>query len=73
VEDEVGDLLFAVVNLARKLGLDAEIALQRATRKFIARFTALEELAAARGRRLEEMTLREMDALWDEVKAADRS
>ena len=70
VEDELGDLLFTVVNLARKLHLDAETALHRGTRKFAARFRGVEQLAAARGVDLEKLALAELDALWDEVKAA---
>ena len=70
IEDELGDLLFTVVNLARKLHLDAETALHRATRKFAARFRAVEQLAAVRGVVLEKLTLAELDALWDEVKRA---
>jgi MazG family protein len=70
VEEEIGDLLFAVVNLARKLKVDGEVALQRATDKFIARFRQVETLAQKDGRKLEEMSLVEMDAIWDRVKAA---
>jgi MazG family protein len=70
VEDEVGDLLFAVVNLARKLKVDGEVALQRATDKFAARFRKLETLAKERGLSLGSMSLAEMDAIWDEVKAS---
>lgn len=68
VEDEVGDLLFAVVNLARKLKTDGEVALQRATDKFSARFRSVESLARERGLQMEGMSLAELDALWDEVK-----
>lgn len=68
IEDELGDLLFTVVNLARKLHLDAETALHRSTRKFSARFRAVEQLATARGITLEKLTLAELDQLWDEVK-----
>ncbi len=68
IEDELGDLLFTVVNLARKLHLDAETALHRSTRKFSARFRAVEQLASARGITLEKLTLAELDQLWDEVK-----
>ena len=68
IEDELGDLLFTVVNLARKLDLDAETALHRSTRKFTARFRAVEQLATARGLVLEKLTLAELDHLWDEVK-----
>ncbi len=72
VEDEVGDLLFAVVNLARKLKVDGEVALQRATDKFVARFQKVEALAAARSLSLEALTLAEMDVIWDEVKRAGK-
>ena len=68
IEDELGDLLFTTVNLARKLHLDAETALHRATRKFAVRFRAVEQLAAARGLELAKMPLPELDAIWDEVK-----
>jgi MazG family protein len=68
IEDEIGDLLFAVVNLARKVKVDGEVALQRATDKFATRFRALEALARERALVLEKMTLAEMDQLWDEVK-----
>ncbi len=69
IEDEIGDLLFSAVNLARKLKIDAEVALHRATNKFIARFHAVEALARERSLVLENMTLAELDALWDEIKA----
>jgi uncharacterized protein YabN with tetrapyrrole methylase and pyrophosphatase domain len=69
LEGEIGDLLFSVVNLARHLKIDAEVALHRATNKFIARFQAIEELARERSLSLEQMSLDEMDALWTEVKA----
>jgi MazG family protein len=72
VEDEVGDLLFAVVNLARKLKVDGEVALQRATDKFVARFQKVETLAATRGQNLEALSLAEMDVIWDEVKRAGK-
>ena len=68
VEDELGDLLFAVVNLSRKLKVDGEVALQRATDKFSTRFRGVESLARERGLALDTMTLAELDALWDEVK-----
>ena len=68
IEDEIGDLLFSVVNLARKLKIDGETALQRATDKFAARFRAVEVLARERGIALEKLTLAELDVLWDEVK-----
>lgn len=71
VIDEIGDLLFAVVNLSRKLGVAPDQALERANDKFTARFAALERLAAERGIDVGHATLDELDALWDEVKAGD--
>ena len=68
IEDEIGDLLFAAVNLARKCKLDAESALQAATDKFVARFNRLEDELQARGKRLGDVDLAEMDAIWDAVK-----
>lgn len=67
-EEEIGDLLFAAVNLARKLGIDAETALGAATRKFERRFRAVEQLAGERGLALESASLDALDALWEEVK-----
>ena len=68
IEDEVGDLLFAVVNLARKCKLDAESALQGATDKFVARFNRLENQLNARGKKLGDVDLAEMDAIWNQIK-----
>src|SRR5206468_4212068 len=68
IEDEIGDLLFAVVNLARKCKIDAESALQSATDKFVARFNRLEDELKTRGRKLGEVELAEMDTIWDEIK-----
>lgn len=73
IEDEVGDLLFAVVNYARKRKVDAEQALLSATRKFSGRFHAVEELASARGLDVRSLGLDQLDALWDEVKARDEA
>jgi ATP diphosphatase len=70
--EEMGDLLFAVVNLARRLGADPEAALRAANRKFERRFRAIETSLAAQGRRLGEVTLDELDALWNEAKAKER-
>jgi tetrapyrrole methylase family protein/MazG family protein len=67
-EDELGDLLFSVVNVARHLGVDAESALRGATAKFRDRFMAVEALAAERGVALRSLDLAGLDALWDEVK-----
>lgn len=67
--DEIGDLLFAVVNFARKHKLDAEQLLAGATAKFSKRFQAMESLAEAKGLELSKLTLEQMDALWNKVKA----
>ena len=72
-EEELGDLLFAVVNVARHLGFDPEGSLRRATAKFRDRFAAVEALASERGVDLAGLDLAGLDALWDEVKAATRS
>jgi MazG family protein len=71
IAEEVGDLLFAVVNLARKLGVDAETALVSANHKFERRFGRVESTLADRGRALTDCTLEEMDAVWDEVKSQE--
>jgi tetrapyrrole methylase family protein/MazG family protein len=68
VEEEFGDLLFSAVNAARFLELDPEQALTRASDKFAARFRKVEELACAQGKDMKDMTLSELDALWNEVK-----
>ncbi|WP_026959891.1 nucleoside triphosphate pyrophosphohydrolase [Aliagarivorans taiwanensis] len=68
IAEEIGDLLFAVVNLARHQGLDAEDLLHQANRKFETRFRAVEQLAKADGKRLQDMSLEAMDALWEKVK-----
>jgi len=69
IEEELGDLLFAVVNLARKLGVEPSQALEKANDKFTKRFGAVEQLAAKRGIELGRAKLEELDRLWDEVKA----
>jgi MazG family protein len=68
IEDEVGDLLFAVVNMARKSKLDAETALQSATDKFVRRFNLLEDELRRRGRKLGDVDLAELDAIWNAIK-----
>ncbi|MEI7957797.1 MAG: nucleoside triphosphate pyrophosphohydrolase [Verrucomicrobiota bacterium] len=73
IEEEFGDLLFAAVNLARKIKVEPEVALRRATGKFSKRFQALEAALKACGRKPEECTLAEMDAIWDEIKAKERA
>ncbi|MFA6266114.1 MAG: nucleoside triphosphate pyrophosphohydrolase [Pseudolabrys sp.] len=69
---EVGDLLFAVVNLARHLSADPEAILRGTNAKFERRFTAIEAALAAHGRKPQEATLAEMDALWDQAKAQEK-
>jgi len=71
--DEIGDLLFTIANIARKLGVNAEEALQSANRKFMRRFESMESAVRAKGRNLDQLTLEQMDALWDDAKAAERS
>jgi MazG family protein len=73
IEEEFGDLAFSLVNYARFLQLDAEGALEKANRKFISRFTRMEDEARLQGRSLADMTLAEMDGLWDAIKRRDAS
>jgi uncharacterized protein YabN with tetrapyrrole methylase and pyrophosphatase domain len=68
LQEEIGDLLFAVVNLARKLGLDPNQALERGNDKFKRRFAAVEKLARERGLLPGKPKLEELDRLWEEVK-----
>jgi MazG family protein len=68
VEEEFGDLLFSLVNFARFLKVDAENALELTNKKFIHRFTQMEEKALAHGKDLNKMSLEEMDAIWNEIK-----
>lgn len=72
LEEEIGDLLFAAVNVARLTGIDAEMALRRSVRKFVERFKALEETAKRKGKNLTEMSLPEMDEIWESVKAIEK-
>jgi nucleoside triphosphate diphosphatase len=73
LEAELGDLLFAVVNLCRKAGVHASIALEKANAKFERRFKEIERLARERGIAVEHAGLEKLDALWDEVKRAERA
>lgn len=68
MEEEMGDVLFSLVNYARFLDLDAENSLEKTNKKFISRFSRMEEAAAARNKSLHDMTLEEMDRLWNEIK-----
>lgn len=72
IEDEYGDLIFSLINYARFLQVDAESALERTNRKFIKRFTQMEEQAALSGKNLQDMTLEEMDELWNQAKKQNR-
>ena len=71
LEGELGDLLFAVVNLCRKAGVHASLALDRANEKFIRRFGEVERIAADRGLVVGEASLEQLDAIWDEVKKVE--
>lgn len=73
LESELGDLLFAVVNLCRKAGVHAGLALDRANNKFVGRYAAMASIAKARGIVFSSLTLAQQDELWDEVKAAERA
>jgi len=68
IEEEFGDLMFSLVNFARFLNLDAENALEITNKKFINRFTQMEEKAMASGKHLKEMSLQEMDSIWNQIK-----
>ncbi len=68
MEHELGDLLTAVVELARTLGLDAEEALQKANDRFLRRFSLMEKKARSEGRELGDMSFEEMNRLWEEAK-----
>ena len=72
IREEIGDLLFTIANLARKLNVNAEEALQSANRKFTRRFESMESHVRAEGRNLDQLSLEQMDALWDEAKASER-
>jgi MazG family protein len=68
VEDELGDVFFSLINFARFLQVDAENALERTNKKFIDRFTRMEQEALKGGQNLQDMTLEEMDAVWNRIK-----
>jgi len=67
-EEEMGDLLFAIINYARYMNIDAEQALEKTNKKFIRRFQAIEETANVQGWELEKMGLEEMDKIWNRIK-----
>jgi MazG family protein len=68
MEDELGDVFFSLINFARFLQLDAENALERTNKKFITRFTKMEKEALNTGKGLQDMTLEEMDGIWNKIK-----
>ena len=72
VVEEIGDLLFSVVNVARFMKVDPAYALELTNAKFIRRFRAVEDEIVAGGRRMKDCTLAEMDAIWDKIRAADK-
>ena len=72
IEEEFGDLVFSLINYARFLRIDAENALERTNKKFIHRFTQMEQQAMASGKNLEKMTLEEMDSIWNSIKQQGR-
>ena len=72
IEDEFGDLLFALVNTGRFLNVDSEQALRQSTDKFERRFRALEEAVRTSGRDISALSLQELDAIWDEIKAREK-
>ncbi len=71
LEEEIGDLLFAAVNLSRKAGVHPALALDKANVKFARRFAGVERLAAERGLKVGHATLEQLDSLWDEIKAGE--
>ena len=72
MEDELGDVFFSLINFARFLQIDAENALERTNKKFIDRFTKMEEAASKTGKALDDMSLAEMDAIWNIIKRSIR-
>ena len=72
IEEEMGDLLFAIANLSRKLGIEPEAALRKANDKFTKRFTQMEQNFERDGRHLEGSTLDEMEAEWQKIKSDNK-
>jgi MazG family protein len=68
IEEEFGDVLFSLINYARFLQIDAEAALEKVNKKFLRRFGRIEQIAAEKGKQLVNMTLEEMDAIWNRIK-----
>lgn len=73
IQEECGDMLFACVNVLRHMGVSGEVALSLACDKFTRRFSGMERIASQRGRELSDMSLKEMDAIWDEVKLGEKA
>ena len=71
MEEEIGDLLFTVVNFARKSKIDAELSLRQSTGKFTRRFQKLESLLKERGKTFKELNLEQLDVIWDEIKVSE--
>ncbi len=71
MEEEMGDVLFSIVNYARYIGVDPDSALERTNQKFISRFKKMEETAKKTGRELNEMSITEMDVIWNRIKKTD--
>jgi XTP/dITP diphosphohydrolase len=72
IEEEMGDLLFSLINVSRLYGIDPENALEKTNKKFISRFNYVESKALEQGKKLRDMTLGEMDELWNEAKMIER-
>lgn len=72
IEEEIGDILFSIVNLARFLKVDPETALRKTNKKFEKRFRELEKIAKNKGKKLNEMSLQDMDIIWDELKKSKK-
>jgi MazG family protein len=72
IEDEMGDVFFSLVNFARFLQVDADAALERTNKKFIKRFTAIENAAASMNKTMHDLSLQEMDTLWNEIKSKEK-
>ena len=72
IEDELGDVVFAVVNLGRFLGVEAEVALNGTNNKFLRRFQQVEEAVKAKGLKWQDLNLQAMDVLWEEAKVTER-
>ncbi len=72
IEDEMGDVFFSLVNFSRFLQVDADSALERTNKKFIRRFMAIEEVATAQNKSLQDMSLVEMDEIWNEIKKKEK-